>query len=210
VHPGVGGSAEDERDAARETVAQKLRELPNEAPPPFDWSELQRRVRTKRARDRGRREIVTGRRQAGPSRALAVSVGVTVIAAALLIASGLARRAGELARMRPEAGRVQPVQPGARPSGNRGLQAEELLARAEGAERWLTDRPEDAAVVQVNAHLAIANLEDRVAAMDDLLNLERLQHSRSSRLRALQLQRAQLVDSLAQVRYAEMLVEETP
>lgn len=210
MHPGVGRSAGDEREAAFEAVAQKLRELPNEAPPPFDWGELRRRMQTKSAKDQARRVVMMRLQDEVPYRVLAVIAGLAVIGAALLIANRFERRVGEVVRMRAEAEPAQLVQPGVQLAGNRGSEAEALLARADSAERWLADRPDDSAVVRVSAHLAIANLENRVAVMDDLLNLERLQHAQPSRLRALQLQRAQLVDSLAQVRYAQMLVEETP
>jgi hypothetical protein len=210
MHSGVGGPAGDERDPVREAVAQKLRELPAEALPPFEWSELQRRMQTKSARGLARGRAVTGHAGAGVRRALAVTMSAAVIALAVLVASRIERGGGEIAGIRADAQRAQPVQPDARLSAARGSETEALLARADRAERWLADRPDDSAVVRVSTYLAVANLENRIASMDDLLNLERLQHTYSSRLRALQLQRAQLVDSLAQVRYAEMLVEETP
>lgn len=210
MHSGVGGSAGDEGDPAREAVAQQLRELPNEAPPPFDWNELQRRMQTKRARGLMRRRAVTEHADARARHALAVITGMAVIAMAVLVASRIERGGGMPPEVRLDAQGAQRVQPGARLSAAREMQADALLARADSAEQWLADRPDDSALVQVSTHLAVANLEDRIASMDDLLNLERLQHAYPSRLRALQLQRAQLVDSLAQVRYAEMLVEETP
>lgn len=203
MHSGVGGPAGDERDPALEAAAQLLRELPNEAQPPFDWSELQRRMQTKRARGLVRGRAVTEHAESRARRALAVITGMAVIAMAVLVASRIERGGGTPLEMRPDAR-------GAQLSAARETQADALLARADSAEQWLADRPDDSALVQVSTHLAVANLEDRIASMDDLLNLERLQHAYPARLRALQLQRAQLVDSLAQVRYAEILVEDTP
>jgi hypothetical protein len=210
MHSGVGGSAGDEGDPAREAVAQKLRELPNEAPPPFDWSKLQRRMQTKSARGLVRGRAIAEHAEARARRALAVITSVAVIAVAVLVSSRIERGGGVPREMRPDAQGARLMQPGAQLSAAREIQADALLARANGAEQWLADRPDDSALVHVSTHLAVANLEDRIASMDDLLNSERLQHAYPSRLRALQLQRAQLVDSLAQVRYAEMLVEETP
>jgi hypothetical protein len=210
MHSGVGGSEGDRRDAARELIAQKLRELPNEARPPFDWSELRRRMQAKSVQGQTRRRVITRSADSWARGALPAIVGAVMIAAAGLVMDRIERGGGEFAGVRPNVERAQPAQASVRLPGMPGLEAEALLARADSAERWLAERPDDAAIVQVSTHLAIANLEDRIASMDDLLNLERLRHAYPSRLRALQLQRAQLVDSLAQVRYAEMLVEETP
>ncbi|MGH8143154.1 MAG: hypothetical protein ACREU2_11640 [Steroidobacteraceae bacterium] len=206
----VGESVSDERDPGREAVAHRLREMPNEAAPPFDWSGLRRRMQMKSTRTPMRSGVVTAGAQAGARRALSAILGAAVIAMAVLAAGRIERFGVELKGPRPDVQRALPVRAGAPLSAARGSEAEAPLARADSAERWLADRPDDAALVQVSTHLAVDNLEDRIASMDDLLNVERLQHAHPARLRTLQLQRAQLVDSLAQVRYAEMLVEETP
>ncbi|HEX4049757.1 MAG TPA: hypothetical protein VHY19_02605 [Steroidobacteraceae bacterium] len=210
MRPPVGGSAGDERDPGREAIAQKLRDLPTEMPPPFDWIELRRRMPTKSTGSPVRARFVRALAQTGTHRARAGIMAGAVIVMAVLIGIQIEGHVRELAAGHPDAQRAQPLHPHAPPSAAPGSDADALLASAAGAERWLADRPDDDAVVRVSTHLAVATLEDRIASMDDQLNLERLQHAHPARLRALQLQRAQLVDSLAQVRYAEMLVQETP
>ncbi len=193
MHAHLGTPADGEAEAAREAIARQLRELPRALAPPVGWSELQPRSR-----------IRTGQ---GP-RAIALAACAALLAVAAAVTSRLNRSAPETER--PAAGALMARL--ARPSaGDRAAQAPEaILARADRAERWLASEPDDSPIVRVSMNLAVTNLEDRVASMDDLLNLERLQHARAARLRALQLQRAQLVDSLAQVRYAEMLAEGAP
>lgn len=48
--------------------------------------------------------------------------------------------------------------------------------------------------------------EDQIAAMDDQLSAVRLSQPRAQQLAVLQRDRAQLVESLAQVRYAQIQV----
>lgn len=78
------------------------------------------------------------------------------------------------------------------------------------AERWLESRPAEPAVVRVGAYAAVAGLEDRIAQLDDLLSAARAEGMQPSRLSALEAQRTRLVSSLAQVRYAEILVAASP
>ena len=51
----------------------------------------------------------------------------------------------------------------------------------------------------------MANLEDRIAWFDDAMTDERLHGASSDHIKVLQQERARLVSSLAQVRYAEVL-----
>lgn len=215
MHPGLEKAAADERDPACEAVAHKLRELPSEAPPPFDWTEMQQRIRAGRAHRQLR--VASRHPGAGQRRTLAAVIGVVAIAMAVLLSSRIEWVSGGLAKPFPAPRRLQTVtsrthmstvseQMPAAPESHDQV----LMARAERAERWLARRPDDRAVVQVSSQLVVAELEGRIASMDDLLNLERVQHAHPSRIRVLQLQRAQLLDSLAQVRYAQMLLEDTP
>ena len=59
--------------------------------------------------------------------------------------------------------------------------------------------------MRVGAHAAVTSLQDQIAALDDLMSSERVAGAQPSRLDALERQRIQLVSSLAQVQYAEML-----
>jgi hypothetical protein len=79
------------------------------------------------------------------------------------------------------------------------------LPQAGSAERWLNAQPRSA-IVRVPTQMAITELEDQIAAMDDQLNAVRLAQPHAPQVAVLQRDRAQLVESLAQVRYAQILV----
>jgi hypothetical protein len=73
------------------------------------------------------------------------------------------------------------------------------------AESWLSSHPRQA-LVRVPAQMAVTELEDQIATMDDQMNAVRLSHPHTQQLALLQRDRAQMVESLAQVRYAQNLV----
>lgn len=77
-------------------------------------------------------------------------------------------------------------------------------------EFWLHSLPHEPAVVRVGTRAAVAGLEDRIAQVDDLLTAERLEGAGRDRVAALQKERATLVRSLAQVRYAEVVASAVP
>jgi hypothetical protein len=83
-------------------------------------------------------------------------------------------------------------------------------ARTRAIEGWLAALPRDHAIVRVGTHAAVTSLQDQIAALDDLMSAERVSGAQPSRLEALERQRAQLVSSLAQVQYAEMLASANP
>jgi hypothetical protein len=77
--------------------------------------------------------------------------------------------------------------------------------RQAALERWLASLPDDPALVQVGPRAAVVRLEDRLAQLDDEISAERALSGKPARLIAIQRERSQLVSSLAQVRYAEVL-----
>ena len=83
-------------------------------------------------------------------------------------------------------------------------------ARTRAIEGWLAALPQDHAIVRVGARAAVSRLQDQIAALDDLMSAERVAGAQPSRLDALERQRSQLVSSLAQVQYAEMLASANP
>jgi hypothetical protein len=83
---------------------------------------------------------------------------------------------------------------------------EELEKRADATERWLASLPSEPGVVRVGTQAAVAGLEDRIAQLDDLLSAARVEGAQPARLALLEQQRARLVNSLVQVRYAQTLV----
>lgn len=78
--------------------------------------------------------------------------------------------------------------------------------QARAAREWLARQPAEPALVRAGPRLAVANLEDRIAWFDDALTDQRLHGASPAQLKVLQQERARLVSSLAQVRYAEALV----
>lgn len=169
-------------------MAARLRAAADEpGAAPYDWAEFQRR----RHRSMLTRMIERNRPAA---------VAAAVVAAVLVIAFPFIRSGHEHAP---------------------GLSAPDTVARNEAGERqerartraiegWLAGLPHDRVLVRVGTHAAVTSLQDQIAALDDLMSTERVAHAQPSRLDALEQQRAQLVSSLAQLQYAEMLASATP
>ncbi|MEO8063885.1 MAG: hypothetical protein ABI821_14185 [Pseudomonadota bacterium] len=59
-------------------------------------------------------------------------------------------------------------------------------------------------IVRADSYMAVAVLEDHIASFDDALNDARL-HGRSAEVARLERTRTELIDSYAQVRYAELV-----
>ena len=168
--------------------ARLLRELPEEAAQPYGFAEFERRSR-ERARA-ARRTMPTGA-------FLAVVIAAGVLALAL-----------RLAAPAPQ-GPARPV--GVEAAGPAWLAAGEAgtAAGTEVMEQWLATLPREPAVVRVGTRAAVTGLEDRIAQVDDLLSVARVEQARPARLAALQQERTRLVGTLLQVRYAETLVDES-
>jgi hypothetical protein len=178
---------------SQRTLVRLLCDLPETAAPPYAWGEFQRRARP--AARTARRLLSAG--------ALA-AVGVVLIASAAL----LVRIAGPGSRgERPVP--VAPITAGSGAPDIAPAQLPEVRAAEAGADRWLASLPTEPAVVRVGTRAAVTTLEDRIAQVDDLLSAERADRAPPAHLLALQQQRLQLVDSLAQVRYAETLADES-
>jgi hypothetical protein len=234
-------NALDNQGGQTRELAERLRQLPVETQPPYNWQEFQ-------SRSRQRLPIAGGR--LGWSHAVAAALVVVVIA-------GLAvwSRVGLVNRGAVEGGMngANPATANSRPGKNDGLPAtkdawhatdgalpkngdgstaatdvraandavravREALAagssqaaaeRSQAIETWLASLPEEPAVVRVGTRAAVAGLEDRIAQVDDLLTFGRLDGSRPDRLAVLQQERARLVGSLAQVRYAEFVAADS-
>ncbi len=174
---------------SRCSVAGPLRNLPDAAALPYSWEEFQRRAHP--ARPTARRLVSGG--------ALAAAVVVLVASAAVLI-----RVAGPGAR----GARETPTGPFAA-GGIAPAELPQVRAAEAGAARWLANLPAEPAVVTVGTRAAVTTLEDRIAQVDDLLSAERADRAPPAHLLALQEQRLLLVNSLAQVRYAETLADES-
>ena len=199
-----------EPDATSADIARRLRELPPELQPPFDWNELQRRTGLP---PRGDLRPRRGAAYPLARRAVLLAAGLaSIVAAAVLLGRFVGMIDEPPHRDLPTVTQsgVPVSTPGEPRAPGKARDSEPLLQRASAAERWLASEPDDEPVVQVSTYLAVTALEDRIASVDDQLSAERLGNRQGARVRALQLQRAQLVDSLAQVRYAELLASEVP
>jgi hypothetical protein len=160
-----------------------LRQLPAETAQPYSFDEFQRRARQR-------------------TRAARRMAGATALAAALLLALGVAALSMRFGPPQPPraapagAGRGAPVPP---PAG----------VRPEAMEHWLAGLPSEPAVVRPGTYAAVLRLEDRLAQVDDVLSAARLEPHPPERLLDLQRERTRLVGTLAQVRYAETLADDS-
>ncbi len=157
---------------------------------PYDWDEFQRRAHR------------SGSRGFGRNRAARMAA-----AAGLLVAFALAALTRHRAAVAPTAGSSLISGRGSVPAA---IAADPAQARTRELEGWLANLPRDPAVVRVGAHAAVTSLQDQIATLDDLMSAERAAGAGPRRLDALEQQRAELVSSLAQLRYAELLASSTP
>jgi hypothetical protein len=210
-------------------LGERMRRLPQEHAPPLSWDEFQQArreaacsptaasaARAVNASALQRAEAVTHSQRAPaianglqepavPQRtarmprwsqvAIAASVCATVVALALWGRASLMHVDDAMLAPTAEAELPMLAQPD-----------KQSLAQAEMSERWLARLPVEPAVMRVGTRTAVADLEDRIAWMDDVLSAERLDAVDHAHIVALQRERARLVNSLAQVRYAETLV----
>ncbi len=118
------------------------------------------------------------------------------VAAALLMTIGAAALWSHLGRFGP------PSADARRWAGNE--------ARELALESWLASLPQEPVVVHVGTRAAVAGLEDQIAEVDDLLTSVRLEGVHPERFEVLQQERARLLGTLAQVRYAEAVDAASP
>lgn len=169
-------------------VARLLRALPDDGARPYDWPEFQRRAHAAPAA------------AARVTRVRALALGVVIALAAL----ATAMRLGAGPRL-PHPPAATLTAGNAAPANDGGLSVAERDEAA--AQHWLERLPREPAVVRVGTRAAVESLEDHIAQVDDLLSTEGAGSAPAARLRALQQERAQLVNSLVRVRYAETLAD---
>jgi len=182
----------EQLNGRRQACVDALRRLPTEMQPPYNWQEFQ-------LRSQQRSPVTPG-------------LGWTHMAAAaavLLVVCGIAvwGRVGTGNRHFVDSGTA--MERGAEPS-ERGPAGDLDALRARAIESWLATLPREPVVVRVGTRADVARLEDGIAQIDDLLTSVRLDGTRPDRLAALQRERARLVGSLAQVRYAEVVASAAP
>jgi hypothetical protein len=168
-------------------IARRLRAAGDEScEAPYDWAEFQRR----RHRSALTRVIERNRPAA---------IAAAVVAAVVVIALPFARSSHEHAPATATGARAPDI------TARRSPSDQQERARTRAIEGWLADLPHNHVIVRVGAHAAVSSLQDQIAALDDLMSSERVAGAQASRLDALERQREQLVSSLAQLQYAEML-----
>ena len=165
------------------TIARRLRAAGDASSEvPYDWAEFQRR--------RHRSVLTRAIERNRPAAIAAAVVGAVVVIAFPFVRSSHEHvpavvRSDTAVRNRPGDWQEQ--------------------ARTCAIEGWLADLPHDHVIVRVGAHAAVTSLQDQIAALDDLMSSERAAGAQPGRLDSLERQRSQLVSSLAQLQYAEML-----
>ena len=192
MRPDVNHFWKPPRPPAVGDIGRQLRELPAETAPPYDFAEFRRRSGERSAQ---KRQLVTW-----PHAAAAAGLTAFVAAMAMLAT-------GDGSKPSVDGGDavvVSDTAPAARP----GIAApkDDPAEQARAAREWLARQPAEPALVRAGPHLAVASLEDRIAWFDDALTDQRLHGASAAQLQVLQQERARLVSSLAQVRYAEALV----
>jgi hypothetical protein len=170
-----------------------LKELPAELQPPCDWIEFRRRSRERVPAEHVRHTVKWQH--------AAVAAGLTAFIAAMAM----------LGRSQAH----KPVQPDEAATHSSVAAAAATataiaIAQAQASQRWLARQPSEPAVVHVGPRLAVANLEDRIAWVDDVLTDEQIDGADAQHVSELRHERARLVNSLAKVRYAETLVAQVP
>ena len=179
------GFVERPRMDQHHNIMRHLRALPQESPQPYDWTEFRRRaLRRRRAK----------------------TAYAAIAAALFLVVVGIAAWTRATRSDSPESiGSQSPRIAGPAASGS----PAGVDSRADAAERWLVSLPSEPVVVRVGTRAAVAGLEDRIAQIDDFLSAARVEGTQPAKLVAVEEQRARLVNSLVQVRYAETLVSQS-
>jgi hypothetical protein len=150
-----------------------------EWPAPYDYAAFEARVAA------ARRRVLVGQRFG-----VATLAAVSIAALSLLLVSARQRPA-------PTTEAVAIVSSAANPG-------DSALSTVMD-ESWLRHLPREPAVARVSARAPVGMLQDRIAWLDDSLSAalqEQAAHGEVLRLRS---ERAQLVDALVRVRYAEQL-----
>jgi hypothetical protein len=166
-------------DLDPKALLERLRDLPP-GDVPYGYAEFSHRYARRRAQQTQR-----------PLRLLAAAVAVVL--AGWAVKHGLAPTIGALATVAEAPPEQEP--PRRRP----------VLLPTVNAQSWLDAHPQRA-LVRVPAQMAVTELEDQIATMDDQLNAVRISEPHAQQVAVLVRDRAQLVESLAQVRYAQNLL----
>jgi hypothetical protein len=177
--------------------ADRLRRLPSEMVPPYNWQEFQRR-----SEQRSPKANLDWRHMAAAAAFLLIVCGAAVW--------GRWGRGVDYSASEDSATQLAANQGGSADRQSASNVASVAALRSRAIESWLATLPREPVVVRVGTRAAVAQLEDRIAQVDDLLTSVRIDGRRPDSLAALQQERVRLVGSLAQVRYAEVVADQSP
>lgn len=184
-------------DLVEKIIARRLRAAGDESSEaPYDWTEFRRR----RHRSRLTHAIERNFERNRPA-AIAAAIVAAVVVTVLPFVRSTRQHAPTLAPAHA---------PLDRPAAGTAASNRRDHERTRAIEGWLAGLPHDRVLMRVGTHAAVTSLQDQIAALDDLMSSERVAGAQPSRLETLEQQRAQLVSSLAQLQYAEMLASATP
>lgn len=199
-------------DLNETSIARRLRAAADEpAESPYDWAEFQRRQQ----RSRLTRVIERNR----PAAIAAAVLAAVVVTAVPFVRSAHEIRSSHEVPSSHEAPSGHEVPAGHELASTSAppdtamrsrLTERQAQARTQVIEGWLAGLPRNRVIMRVGTHAAVSSLQDQIAALDDLMSTERVRNAQPRRIEALEQQREQLVSSLAQLQYAEMLASATP
>jgi len=164
------------------SIGDRLRALPTSAVAPYDWEEFKRRSQE---------------RNGGQWHRTAIAASFVLVLAG--IAGWMRFSAGDGLEQSLEG---EPV------SATIGVVLPEMaleVSNETATSQWLARLPDEPAIVRVGTRRAVVDLEDHIAWIDDVLNTAQIESAQPEHIQTLQRERAQLLSSLARVRYAETL-----
>ncbi len=179
-------------DLERQETADRLRKVPTEVPPPYDWLEFRRREQIRGLAARSSR----------------ASNGLPYLAVAATLLVVVVGTLAFMSHRRPAHVLVHAALPAESP--RTAYSQRNADWRTEDAERWLASLPPEPVIVRFGTRVAVTRLEDRIAQVDDLLTAANVEDAQPARVAELRQERGLLVNSLAQVRYAEALAANAP
>jgi hypothetical protein len=188
------GFVGQQRMEQQHNIARHLRSLPQEIRQPYDWTEFHRRASRQRTNGYAR-EGANERKYAA------------IAAALVLVLVGVAAWVRVARPGAPQSIEADTISGREGPASAR--DAASVDSRVNAAERWLVSLPSEPIVIRVGTRAAVAGLEDRIAQLDDFLSAARVEGTQPAKLVAVEEQRAILVNSLVQVRYAETLASQS-
>jgi hypothetical protein len=178
-------------------VTSRLRDLPDHAEAPYDWSEFKHRSHERRGAHWHR---------------TAIAASVVLVLAGI---AGWMRYSADdgLGQMGDSSFEGPMLAVGGAAIGGEagatsGVPGATHLDTQSATVAWLENLPSEPAIVRVSNRLPVVDLEDRIALVDDMLNAAQVESAQPAHIQSLRRERAQLISSLARVRYAETLAAE--